>query len=180
MGASGGQSGLNGLDPLGTFSLSPTGISTLWRTLRRRFSLRSGAVVLVRRGNRNPAFRCRSSIDTFRRRIETLDYGLRRGCCQGPGGNSEHADCASTLDGRGRARRWDDWVRLGSECCWPGCRGVYDTVVVMIESLGLKSDTGFRFQKLIGTVLVVGGVSVTVWGATQAANAARGDDSRDI
>ena len=57
--------------------------------------------------------------------------------------------------------------------------GVYDTVVVMIERLGLKSDTGFRFQELIGTVLVVGGVSVTVWGATQAANAARGDDSRD-
>ena len=49
----------------------------------------------------------------------------------------------------------------------------------MIESLGLKSDTGFRFQKLIGTVLVVGGVSVTVWGATQAANAAMGDDSWD-
>ncbi len=57
--------------------------------------------------------------------------------------------------------------------------GVYDTVVVIIESLGLKGDTGFRFQGLIGTVLIVGGVSVTVWGATQAANAARGDDSRD-
>ena len=24
--------------------------------------------------------------------------------------------------------------------------GVYDTVLVMIESLGLKGDTGFRFQ----------------------------------
>ncbi len=57
--------------------------------------------------------------------------------------------------------------------------GVYDTVRVMIDSLGLKGDTGFRFQGLIGTVLVVGGVSVTVWGAAQAANAARADDSRD-
>ena len=57
--------------------------------------------------------------------------------------------------------------------------GVYDTVVVMIESLGLKGDTGFRFQGLIGTELIIGGLSVTVWGATQAANAARGDNSRD-
>ena len=53
--------------------------------------------------------------------------------------------------------------------------GVYDTVLVMIESLGLKGDTGFRFQGLIGTVLLVGGLSVTVWAATQAAN-----DSRDM
>jgi len=53
--------------------------------------------------------------------------------------------------------------------------GIYDTVVVMIESLGLKGDTGFRFQGLIGTVLVVGGLSVTVWAATRLAN-----DSRDI
>ncbi len=50
-----------------------------------------------------------------------------------------------------------------------------DTVLVMIESLGLKGDTGFRFQGLIGTVLLVGGLSVTVWAATQAAN-----DSRDM
>ena len=53
--------------------------------------------------------------------------------------------------------------------------GVYDTVLVMIESLGLKGDTGFRFQGLIGTVLLVGGLSVTVWAATRLAN-----DSRDI
>ena len=48
--------------------------------------------------------------------------------------------------------------------------GVYDTVLVMIESLGLKGDTGFRFQGLIGTVLVVGGLSVTAWAATRLAN----------
>ena len=53
--------------------------------------------------------------------------------------------------------------------------GVYDTVLVMIESLGLRGDTGFRFQGLIGTVLLVGGLSVTVWAATRLAN-----DSRDI
>ncbi len=53
--------------------------------------------------------------------------------------------------------------------------GVYDTVLVVIESLGLKGDTGFRFQGLIGTVLIVGGLSVTVWAATRLAN-----DSRDI
>ncbi len=53
--------------------------------------------------------------------------------------------------------------------------GVYDTVLVMIESLGLIGDTGFRFQGLIGTVLIVGGLSVTVWAATRLAN-----DSRDI
>ncbi len=53
--------------------------------------------------------------------------------------------------------------------------GVYDTVVVMIESLGLTGEIGFRFQGLIGTVLVVGGLSVTVWAATRLAN-----DSRDI
>jgi hypothetical protein len=57
--------------------------------------------------------------------------------------------------------------------------GVYDTVLVMIESVGLTGDSGFRLQGLIGTVLFVGGLSVTVWGATQAANAVRGDDSRD-
>ena len=57
--------------------------------------------------------------------------------------------------------------------------GVYDTVLVMIESLGLTGDTGFRFQGLVGTVLFVGGLSITVWGATQAANTVRGDDSRD-
>jgi hypothetical protein len=57
--------------------------------------------------------------------------------------------------------------------------GVYDTVVAMMESLGLTGDTGFRFQGLVGTVLFVGGLSVTVWGATQAANIVRGDDSRD-
>ena len=48
--------------------------------------------------------------------------------------------------------------------------GVYDTVLVMIESLGLKGDTGFRFQGLIGTVLIVGGLSVTAWVATRLAN----------
>ncbi len=48
--------------------------------------------------------------------------------------------------------------------------GVYDTVLVMIESLGLKGDNGFRFQGLIGTVLVVGGLSVTAWAATRLAN----------
>ncbi len=48
--------------------------------------------------------------------------------------------------------------------------GVYDTVLVMIESLGLKGDTGFRFQGLIGTVLIVGGLSATVWAATRLAN----------
>ncbi len=53
--------------------------------------------------------------------------------------------------------------------------GVYDTVLVMIESLGLTGDTGFRFQGLIGTVLIIGGLSVTVWAATRVAN-----DSRDI
>ncbi len=53
--------------------------------------------------------------------------------------------------------------------------GIYDTVVVMIESVGLNGDTGFRFQGLIGTVLIVGGISVTVWAATRIAN-----DSRDI
>ncbi len=57
--------------------------------------------------------------------------------------------------------------------------GVYDTALVMIESLGLKGETGFRLQGLIGTVLFVGGLSVTVWGATLAANAVREDDSRD-
>jgi hypothetical protein len=57
--------------------------------------------------------------------------------------------------------------------------GVYDTVLVMIESLGLTGDTGFRLQGLIGTLLLVGGLSVAAWGATQAANAVRGDDSRD-
>ncbi len=53
--------------------------------------------------------------------------------------------------------------------------GVYDTVLVMIESLGLKVDIGFRFQGLIGTVLIVGGLSATVWAATRLAN-----DSLDI
>jgi len=48
--------------------------------------------------------------------------------------------------------------------------GVYDTVLMIIESLGLKGDTGFRFQGLIGTVLVVGGLSVTAWAATRLAN----------
>ena len=48
-----------------------------------------------------------------------------------------------------------------------------DTVRVMIESLGLKGDTGFRFQGLIGTVLLVGGLSVTVWAATRLANDSR-------
>jgi len=48
--------------------------------------------------------------------------------------------------------------------------GVYDTVLVMIESLGLKGDTGFRFQGLIGTVLLVGGLSITAWVATRLAN----------
>ena len=48
--------------------------------------------------------------------------------------------------------------------------GVYDTVLVMIETLGLKGDTGFRFQGLIGTVLIVGGLSVTAWVATRLAN----------
>ena len=57
--------------------------------------------------------------------------------------------------------------------------GVYDTVLVMIESVGLTGDAGFRLQGLVGTVLFVGGLSITVWGATQAANAVRGDDSRD-
>ena len=50
-----------------------------------------------------------------------------------------------------------------------------DPVLVMIESLGLKGDTGFRFQGLIGTVLIVGGLSVAAWAATRLAN-----DSRDI
>ncbi len=50
-----------------------------------------------------------------------------------------------------------------------------DTVLVMIESVGLNGDTGFRFQGLIGTVLLVGGLSVTVWAATRLAN-----DSLDI
>ena len=53
--------------------------------------------------------------------------------------------------------------------------GVYDTVLVMIESLGLKGDTDFRFQGLIGTVLLVGGLSVTVWAATRLTS-----DSLDI
>ncbi len=53
--------------------------------------------------------------------------------------------------------------------------GVYDTVLVMIESLGLKGDTGFQFQGLIGTVLLVGGLSVAAWAATRLAN-----DSLDI
>ncbi len=48
--------------------------------------------------------------------------------------------------------------------------GVYDTVLMIIESLGLKGDTGFRFQGLIGTVLVVGGLVVTAWAATRLAN----------
>ena len=48
--------------------------------------------------------------------------------------------------------------------------GVYDTVLVMIESLGLKGDTGFRFQGLIGTVLIVGGLSATAWVTTRLAN----------
>ena len=48
-----------------------------------------------------------------------------------------------------------------------------DTVLVMIESLGLNGDTGFRFQGLIGTVLLVGGLSVTVWAATRLANDTR-------
>ena len=48
--------------------------------------------------------------------------------------------------------------------------GVYDTVLVMIESVGLKGDTGFRFQGLIGTVLIVGGLSITAWVATRVAN----------
>jgi hypothetical protein len=57
--------------------------------------------------------------------------------------------------------------------------GVYDTVLVIVESLGLTGDTGFRVQGLVGTVLFVGGLSITVWGATQAANAASEDESRD-
>ncbi len=51
--------------------------------------------------------------------------------------------------------------------------GVYDTVLVMIESVGLKGDTGFRFQGLMGTVLLVGGLSVTVWAATRLASDSR-------
>ncbi|MCZ6738128.1 MAG: hypothetical protein O7B77_09120 [Actinobacteria bacterium] len=48
-----------------------------------------------------------------------------------------------------------------------------DTVRVMIESVGLNGDTGFRFQVLIGTVLLVGGLSVTLWAATRLANDSR-------
>ena len=53
--------------------------------------------------------------------------------------------------------------------------GVYDTVRVLIESLGLTGDTGFRLQGLIGTVLFVVGLVAMVWGTTQAVNAARED-----
>jgi len=132
--------------------------------------------VLVRRGERNQAFRRGSSTDTFRGRIEVLDYGLRRGCIHGPGGGT-----VSTLT----ARRL--WIAGGGlvagmiglvlvvNTVGRDAEGIYDTVLVMIESLGLKGDTGFRFQGLIGTVLIVGGLSVTVWAATRLAN-----DSRDI
>ena len=57
--------------------------------------------------------------------------------------------------------------------------GVYDTVRLMIESLGLTGDTGFRLQGLIGTVLFVAGLFVVVWGTTQAANAVREDGNQD-
>ena len=127
--------------------------------------------VLVRRGERNPAFRCRSSTDTFRGRIEILDYGLRRGCRAGFKGGT-----VSTLT----ARRL--WIAGGGlvagmiglvlvvNTVGRDAEGVYDTVLVMIESLGLKGDTGFRFQGLIGTVLIIGGLFVTVWAATRLAN----------
>ena len=49
-------------------------------TVQRPPSMRLGAAVLVRRSQRNPAFRCRSSTDTFQGRIEIPDYGLRIGC----------------------------------------------------------------------------------------------------
>ena len=138
--------------------------------------MRFGAAVLVRRGERNPAFRCRSSTDTFRGRIEILDYGFEERMLAGFEGGT-----VSTLTVR---RLWMAGgglvvgmigLVLVVNAVGRDAEGVYDTVLVMIESLGLKGDTGFRFQGLIGTVLIVGGLSVAAWAATRLAN-----DSRDI
>ncbi len=143
-------------------------------TVQRPPSMRFGAAVLVRRGERNPAFRCRSSTDTFRGRIEILDYGLRRGM-----NARSHWGTVNTLTVR---RLWMAGGGLVAgmiglilvvNAVGRDAEGVYDTVLVMIESLGLKGDTGFRFQGLIGTVLLVGGLSVTVWAATRLANDSR-------
>ncbi len=85
-------------------------------------------------------------------------------------GNGPRGGTVSTLT----ARRL--WMAGGGLVAWMiGLVLVVntDTVLVMIESLGLKGDTGFRFQGLIGTVLLVGGLSVTVWAATRLARDSR-------